>query len=445
MKNQIIKILLLPIVFIFCTSLVQAQKEFNEAQIILKDGSTITGFIREIDDDRYTQSILFKTKKDDLKAQKLNLSALKSIVLIESRISYECREIGLMMKEEKDDNLPYLENIEEYRKKLKMDNEVFLLKKILTGSLIMYEIIDKNNQLHFIVKKPDGELVELQQIRYKRVKNNGTFIGSIDIFKDQLETLFGDCSKQYSVSTMKFNEKELLSAVKFYNQCKGSPSEQAIPKDVPKKSSLSASLIVGVSTTKTDVTSAQRFSTSNILYVLSQTTFSDFTLPTIGANFTFFPRKNKPLALIVDVLYNDFKTNGAFEESDGVIFRNYTTKFAFQSLQSNFAIRYYLPINKLKLFTNLGISNGFLINYESLFTSKKSIPSVKVVENYPDQIFLNSSNITKSSFGWSAGVGAKIGRIGAELRYVQTQGFIRADAGFQARLNSLSFLVSYQF
>ena len=144
-------------------------------------------------------------------------------------------------------------------------------------------------------------------------------------------------------------------------------------------------------------------------------------------------------------MYNNFKTNGAFEESDGVIFRNYTTKFAFQSLQSNFALRYYLPIKSLKLFTNLGISNSFLLSYESLFTSKKSIPSVKVIENYPDQIFLNSSNIAKSSFGWSAGLGVKIGRIGSEIRYAQTQGFIEADAGFQAKLNSTSFLVSYQF
>ena len=70
---------------------------------------------------------------------------------------------------------------------------------------------------------------------------------------------------------------------------------------------------------------------------------------------------------------------------------------------------------------------------------------MKVIENYPDQIFLNSSNIAKSSFGWSAGLGVKIGRIGSEIRYAQTQGFIEADAGFQAKLNSTSFLVSYQF
>ena len=55
---------------------------------------------------------------------------------------------------------------------------------------------------------------------------------------------------------------------------------------------------------------------------------------------------------------------------------------------------------------------------------------MKVIENYSDQIFLNSFNITENSFGWSAGLGAKIGRIGSEIRYAQTQGFIEADAGF---------------
>ena len=445
MKNQIIRILL-PVIFMFCASLVQAQKEFIEAKLILKDGSANTGFIREIDDERFVGNVLFKFKKDDLKTQKINLSDLKGITLLnEPKTSYECRETSLIITGEKDDNLPYLESIEEYKKKIKTDKEVFLFKKILTGNLTMYEVIDKNNQGHFIIKKTDGELIELQRIRYKKVQNNGIVIGSIDSFKDQLGTIFEDCSKQYSLSTLRFNKKELLNAVKFYNQCKGSLEEQIITKNEAKKSSLSTSLIVGVSNTKIDVTAAQRLNTLNILDVLSRTIFSDFTSPVIGANLTFFPRKNKPVALIVDVLYNNFKTNGAFEESDGVIFRNYTTKFAFQSLQSNFTLRYYLPIKSLKLFTNLGISNSFLLSYESLFTSKKSIPSVKVIENYPDQIFLNSSNIAKNSFGWSAGLGVKIGRIGSEVRYAQTQGFIEADAGFQAKLNSTSFLVSYQF
>ena len=70
---------------------------------------------------------------------------------------------------------------------------------------------------------------------------------------------------------------------------------------------------------------------------------------------------------------------------------------------------------------------------------------MKVIENYSNQIFLNSFNIARNSFGRSAGLGAKIGRIGSQIRYTQTQGFIEADAGFQAILNSTSFLVSYQF
>lgn len=217
MKNHIIKVLLSSITLMFNAPFVKAQKVFNQAQLILKDGSTKIGFIREINDERYTQNILFKLTKEESKIQKLNLSDLKSIFLIESKLTYECKEIDLTMTEEKDDNLPYIKNIEDYKSKIKTDKDVFLMKKILTGNIKMYEIIDKMGQAHYVVQKLDDQLIELQRIRYKREYNNSIFINSLDIFKDQLETLFSDCSRQYSLPSLKFSKEELLNAVNFYN------------------------------------------------------------------------------------------------------------------------------------------------------------------------------------------------------------------------------------
>ena len=184
MKNHIIKVLLSSITLMFNAPFVKAQKVFNQAQLILKDGSTKIGFIREINDERYTQNILFKLTKEESKIQKLNLSDLKSIFLIESKLTYECKEIDLTMTEEKDDNLPYIKNIEDYKSKIKTDKDVFLMKKILTGNIKMYEIIDKMGQAHYVVQKLDDQLIELQRIRYKREYNNSIFINSLDIFKD---------------------------------------------------------------------------------------------------------------------------------------------------------------------------------------------------------------------------------------------------------------------
>lgn len=428
--------------FVLWNSLIFGQKNFVPASIIMNDGTNIMGSIQELEENRYYSNITTKLPNTN-EIKKIDIEKIKQIQLKELGQVYDCVEVEILSITQKENDLPIITNPIDYANNLKSIAKVMLLKKLRSGKINFYETYDEYNQVHFYIQKNDEKLIELRKVKYKIMRANSVYVSSIDTYREQLSNIFADSPQDFMLGKLKFLKDEILNKIDFYNQSMGY-SISKLPNSVKKtQSSIEGAFMLGASKTSVNVPVTQRFSSSILSSVLGEMTFSESINPIIGFNILFSPKRNKPLSIMIDMMYTGFKSEGFFSENDGVIMRNYKANMSFNYLQGALSLRYHIPMNKVKIFVNAGVSSNQLISHETSIKITKKIIPTSLVENTEYKL-VEDSNLSRNSFGWLTGIGCNIRRISIELRLSKNQGFADSFMQFQTQPTSLSAILSYK-
>lgn len=126
-----------------------------------------------------------------------------------------------------------------------------------------------------------------------------------------------------------------------------------------------------------------------------------------------FARSRGRWSISNTLLYSAYSVDGNYEDViNADKYTKYTTNLGFGYLNLVNMIRYRIPIGKMSLFLNLGISNGYAFSEKNEMKKEtKLYDQVRVEE-------LKALNDTRRyEFGYTGGFGATLKRFSLEIRY----------------------------
>jgi hypothetical protein len=195
--------------FLLLSKVSFAQSNFQNGYIILKEKSdTIKGKIDYQNWSVSPTSIMFKQVEPDSK--EINISTLKAFGIYEKE-NYWVKTIDL-------DETPISGNLQKSPNLLIKHNNTLALLVLLQAkySLLYYQ--DSSNKDHFFIDDL-GSTQELINHKYMIEKDSRTYEIEDKRYKNQLDALFGNCTKKISTEALAYNMQELTDKMIEFNDC----------------------------------------------------------------------------------------------------------------------------------------------------------------------------------------------------------------------------------
>jgi hypothetical protein len=388
-KNN--KALFIFLFVIFFLQNIFAQKNYVEGHIVTFENDTLSGFIDYRNWKKNPKFISFRKMK-------------KSATIVYSPKEIKEFEVGAeiyistSVKIGTDPiKLKELSNNKEFS----FTYEMVFLQTLIKGDKGLYLFRNKIKSQFYIFENGSYKLLEYKQYIVntegeKLLRENKTYLS-------QLGQYLTDCaSLQRTLKDTKYTIKSLENLFEFYYDCSSSVVEFQIKS---KKPIYHIGLVAGGSMSILRFKRRDKYPTFR----------ENINLPP-SYNFTgggflevVFPRNFQKWSSYSELLYTQY--NIAFEEIETIsISRLY---FDMSYIRLNNMVRYHYHLNDLKLFVNGGISFGVTVKHNSYRSSEsKVVPTIgEVTSTNP------TPKGTLIEFGGLAGVGLKLNKFSAELRY----------------------------
>lgn len=309
----------------------------------------------------------------------------------------------------------------------KLETSTVFLLELVSGEKKLYHFQDAEGKNSFFIELPTG----IELLKYKRYLRRDD-MGNLGVDEDkkyvgQLTLYLIDCPRiQPKLAGLRYERKYMMALFDEYYACTGKKAE-AVNKAVAKP--FEFGVVAGMSITHYAVFDGPEYMTG--------VTYPASTRFTGGLFYNLvFPRNMGRLAIKNELLYFSFLTENTTEKANNYII---TTRNGMDCLMLNSMLTYRYPVNKVKLFGNLGISAGYgfkVTNYREKYSYFQHQTTID-----------EGLQLTRAYLGVNMGAGVSFSRIGAEVRYnmaFKQQGRF-SDAYFPGyRSNSLCFLLSYR-
>jgi len=429
MKIKDILLRITGILFIaFCSHATYGQVNFKPGYVVKHSGDTLHGFIDYRSWKINPDKIFFK---ESLAGEKVSYRPLDIRCF---GVLDEIYESAVIETEISPSNIQNLE----FGADLNLMADTAFLQAMILGEKSLYFYVNNRGNNQFYIKSDSA----FQFLAYKRyikkvraenaarqteetkVFENQTYIGQLILYMEGCPDI------KLRIEKTKYTKKGLENLFNYYYKCTG--SEVQFQKKT-EKIKTTFGVVAGLSVTS--------LSFSGEFSYLVDAEFQQSTNFAGGIAFAFsIPGTNGKLSLYNELNFSSYNIDGYhlnFEHAD-----KYTvseTNLGYSYLKLNNLVRFSYPINRISIFCNAGISNGYGFNesnyqyQEITFFSTFNTKEGKMLEQ-----------TRKYEFGFIFGIGAKYQRYSLEYRYEISNGM--SDYVFlQAHPKRSFFLLGYTF
>lgn len=401
------------------TYAVVAQRNYVPGVIITLKNDTLKGFIDFRNWYQSPTEIVFKESLSNATEQRFKPADINGFKVAEPEVEFVSRKLRIDITRQD------INSLNEKTERTVQDTPVFLMK-IVTGRYNLYEYTDMFSRAHYIYDAQDAPATELEYIQRYVQRSSGSGIYTEERYKDQLTVLFADnaalVAKVGKVSYWEANLKKLFLA---YNNHKAPGAAAQKPVTAQKKARLPVTygIMGGIAFNRYPFSGAA---------LIGQAEYEN-SKGAIGGIWTEIPlgRSGRNISFNAELLYKKLETTGVLNSfyGGGVL------KFGFSYLQVNTLFRYTYPTKTpVRPYINVGIGNGFVIK-----TSENSLQ--RRPEYQPEKAIDKPRTYEQTLVG---GIGVKIYKINAEVRYTSGNGF-SPYAGGKSAIRSFQILAAYGF
>ena len=337
-----VKIIILSVLFLLFINSSFAKKTILPAYIITNEKDTIDGFIDFKEWKINPNQILFKKSSSD---KGVNYSPIN---ITEFSVSDEIYKSAIVKVEQSSIKTNELSD----NPVLKYKTDTVFLQAIITGKKELFFLKDNRGKDHFYIKEGSDYNWLIHKKYYrdvdgkKLIATNNKYIGQLILYLD-------NCNSINSIlSAATYDQNSLREVFQKYYECTDSRMVYQVEKT---KLRVDLGALAGVSLTKLKFNGSEPHLTE-----------VDFPLSTnfmggISANL-FFPRNLGRWSINNELIFTSLSTNANYEEYfHENRYVTYETSLGFTYLKLNNMLRGNFKIDKVLLFFNVGISNGFVI------------------------------------------------------------------------------------
>jgi len=399
---------------------VVAQRNYVPGVIVTLQNDSLKGFIDFRNWYQSPNEITFKESLSNANEQHFKPADINGFKVAEPEVEYVSRKLRVDITKQD------INSLNEKTERIVQDTPVFLMRMV-TGPYNLYEYIDKFSRVHYVYDAADvpaTELAYVQQYVERSSGNSGIF--TEEKYKEQLAALFADnaalAKKAQQVAYREANLKKLFLAYNNYKE-PGAGSKEPVTVQKKKRLPVAYGIMGGMAFT------SYPFKGSTFIGLGD---YEDSKGP-IGGIWADIPlgRNGRNISFVPEILYKKLETSGVLHGTySGVI-----VKFGFTYLQVNTLFRYTYPTKTaIRPYVNIGIGNGFVVK-----TNENSM------KRSPDREWEQAINgPRKYEQTLVGGLGLKIYKVNAEVRYTTGNGFSPYPAGRTA-IHSFQILAAYGF
>jgi hypothetical protein len=398
------------------------QKNMQPGYIVTLSGDTLHGTID------YRNWINNPTAIDFIEAGKSNAVTYAALEIKRFEVSSQTYVSAIINRDKSAvgiDRLGYTEELE-------ITADTVFLQVLFTGVKNLYYHRSKNTPDAFFIDGNSGFEWLAFKSYYKDVSGI-TVVQNNNQYKQQLADYFTDCpvvrAKTFDVE---YKTNELKKVFREYYTCKNAVPLYEVKTD---KIGFEAGVLAGASITNVS------FNSKNFTY-LSRGSFKSSTAVSGGLFFNIlFAGKLKRLSFVTEALYNSYKTGTGYTDVRTPLdYTEYSSQIGFSYIKLNTLLRYSIPLNKVAVYINAGISNGIAIsNTNTLRRSLFYYTPPPIVHNVQ-----SISSTRKHEQGYVVGAGVRVNKLSFDIRYESGNGMSQvADIG--ATVTRLYLLLGYKF
>jgi hypothetical protein len=386
-------------------------QKLEEGYMVTATGDTLRGYISR--SQLLKKKILFKTTESNENATTYKPLDLKLFYLKVDQDYFYPAVVDV-------DQKPIAENNLENDPSLKFVRDTVILRLISKGKANLYSFKDQSKE-HFFLQVDNGEIHELQYVKYFDSKKNSVIEG--EYFKQQLKNELPGCG--LDPSRIYYSESALGRFIDKYNQCMGT---SIISGEVKKKIKTNFHLIIGASINLENKYSGMDL-TSQLPHLLilrpSEMTYENKVNPTIGFSLTFGSNKpSNPFRGGVELFWREFSTQAVSNYTGGSFLTATTTsKFNFKTAQLNIFGQRNFGSGKVTPFIQAGFELNLLLQQNSYYSMVAANNSTVVDQSGPICTFNNAA------IGYFAGAGVDYKKLRLITRFEGLQ--ILASSGAQ--------------
>lgn len=270
---------------------------------------------------------------------------------------------------------------------MQIEKDTIFLQTLIEGPKSLYYIRNyAENDNFYIFQNGNYQILEYK----KYVINSGDNKVEVENKKytGQLVLFLNDCPVISSkIKNARYSKNDLVNLFKqYYHACS---DYQIHYEKVKEKISSEFGITAGIAKTTLNFNAS-----ANEFDFLLNSNYQPTINATVGGFFKIiFPRNLGRWVLNNELAYTSFNLDGTYTEIRSEFLRtNYHSKFEYAYIKLNNMLQYRYPVNKLFLYANIGISNGFVISefnevsveeiiYSNTYTySKAAIPYTSKTE-----------------------------------------------------------------
>jgi hypothetical protein len=381
---------------LFISQFVYAQKNFEPGYLVNARQDTLKGFIEYLNWSRNPENISFKSQLEN-PAKTYGLSEISSFFVHNER--YVKAVVSINELSDKNNELatsPFL----------KVRQDTVLLTVMTEGPKSLYYWKGSDSKEQFYIKK-NGAFELLTYYRYQLTQDGQSGIVVIDPFKKQLAEYFADCeATKEKTSFLTYTQGSITGLFKtYYKNCQRSANDAMFKSE---GITTQLGIIAGLGATKLTLKGAAAV----------QLFQGSFPVSTQAAGGVFInlilPRTQRKVSIYNELFFTSYKvqyhTEKYTSEQDNS-YKDFTLGYSY--LKLNVMGRYTVPLNRSKLFFNVGISNGYA------FSEKNSLRTVTNFYSDKGRVTDTKAIVEARKYeqGLLFGIGGTSGKFSLEARY----------------------------
>ena len=384
-------------IFLFISSPLFAQKNFQPGYVVLRNSDTLRGQIDYREWGINPRRIVFETQNG---GQGVTYSVEDISGFGVAGDSYERYTVKLypysmepiVVVNENFSNKPY-------------DKTVFL-RLITKGELNLFLYKDSTSTEYYFLQRKKEQPFQLRLI--SRAIGTEGHIGVVfdPYYKIQLQEPLASCATALKMAAKaEYKGSHLTKLIFSYNHCGQDTVEKQPSKD---RGRVTFSPLIGL------ISSKVKFGGESV--PLAAMNFPSYTGPAGGASLLYIiPRNRGQFGFVTDLLFHHMSSTSTFAKVNQFI--NSNAILNYNLLKVDILFRYSLPIDgKVRPFLQAGMANSFVMGNKSHQDYYNSVGNTFTKEDF------FGGGFRKYQQGLLIGGGVVAGRLGIELRYERSSG-----------------------